>query len=59
MGKDAERKARVVKNHIRKALGDPNTEWGRVVANLAHVPDTKDYLPTFQVLFGRKEDEKS
>ncbi len=45
-------KAKIIKNHVRRALLNPLEGWyGRIVENFAHVSDEEDFDDTYQVFF--------
>lgn len=52
-GKDANKKAKIIKNHLRKSLCDQTTEVGKVIKNIAHVPDEEDFSISKKILFNK------
>jgi nucleoside diphosphate kinase len=48
-GEEAEKKAKIIKRHLRDVLADPTTERGRVIENVAHVADEDDYEVTCSI----------
>jgi len=49
LGTEAEKRAKIVKKHLRDALADPTTQRGKVVENIAHVADRTDYEVTSRI----------
>lgn len=50
-GKDANKKAKIIKNYLRKTLCDQTTEVGKIIKNIAHVPDDEDFDVSEKILF--------
>lgn len=50
-GKDANKKAKIIKNYLRQTLCDQTTEVGKVIKNIAHVPDEEDFSVSKEILF--------
>lgn len=50
-GKDAQRKASIIKTSLRKALCDQTSEQGVVIANIAHVPEQENFDATYNAVF--------
>ncbi len=51
VGDDAENKSKSIKNHLRSVLCDPTDAKQKVVENVAHVADEKDFDVTLKQLF--------
>jgi hypothetical protein len=49
-GEDVENKAKAIKNHLRSVLCGPSEEE-KIVKNVAHVADAKDFDVTVKTLF--------
>lgn len=50
-GEDANNKAKIIKNYLRRNLCDQSTETGKIIKNVAHVPDNEDFEISERILF--------